>query len=236
MAGDIKKDKTKAELENLGRLVDRYAQSRPLPILLVLPFMLFNAVLLLAAIELAPIYVPLFGGRGSLIVMTAVFLWVMFSSIYLPFRIVKRFGNCFYEKEGSIELQKEKIPIWTWIAYGITFIGPAFLNVFNIIPVRWALTISLTSFGVFIVYTGRRHKEAVLGFVYGLLCLTCAAATAAGVPAFFVGTHSYFTSLMIYIIGSGLITTVVVHIYNRRVLRKIKEMRPFSEQGKDTGS
>jgi len=32
------------------------------------------------------------------------------------------------------------------------------------------------------------------------------------------------------IVGVGLITMVVVHIYNRMILRKIKEMRPFGEQ------
>jgi hypothetical protein len=66
--------------------------------------------------------------------------------------------------------------------------------------------------------------------VYGVLSLAEAAATAMGVQVPFVSEHSYFVPLMIYIVGAGLITTVVVHIYNRRILRKIKQVRPFGEQ------
>ena len=224
MPDDI--EKHKAELEHLERLVGRYAQSRSLPMLLLLPIIVFNAILLVAAIEVAglidkAVWLPIF---------ILVFLWVLFSSLWLPFIILKRYGPSFYKKEGNIELEREKIPIWTWVVYAVTFVGPAFLHEFNIIPVRWALTMSLASFGIFILYLGKKQKETPLGLIYGLLCLVEAAATAVGVPALIAGRHSYFASLIAYIVGAGLITTVVVHIYNRRVLRKIKEVRPLDEQ------
>jgi len=226
--------KRKVELERLGQLVDRYAQSRSLPLLILLPIIVFNVVLLVGTVELGLKYGALIGKWGWWAISTFVFLWVLFSSTWLPFKLLTRYGSSFYRKEGDIELQREKVPIWTWVVYGVTFVGPAFLNVFNIIPVRWALTMSLASFGIFMLYLGKKHKEMPLGLVYGLLCLIEAAATAAGVPVLFVGRHSYFVLLMIYIIGAGLITMVVVHIYNRRILRKIKEMRPFGEQEANT--
>jgi len=228
MPDDI--EKHKAKLEHLERLVGRYAQSRSLGLLILLPIIVFNAILLVATVELGPKYGAIIGKWGWWAISTVVFLWVLFSSLWLPFIILKRYGLSFYKKEGDIELEREKVPIWTWVVYGVTFVGPAFLNVFNIMPVRWALTMSLASFGIFILYLGKKHKEIAVGVVYGLLCLVEAVATAAGVPPLFAGRHSYFASLMTYIIGAGLITAVVVHIYNRKILHKIKGMRPFGEQ------
>lgn len=230
MSDNIEKEKRKVELDDLGRLVDRYAQSRSLPLLILIPMIVFNVLLLVGTLELRLRYCPLMGKKGWLTIYILVILWVLFSSTWLPFKLLKRYAGSFYKKEGDIELQREKVPVWAWIVYGVTFVGPAFLNEFNIMPVRWALTTSLASFGIFILYLGKKYKETPLGLVYGLLCLIAAAATAAGVPPIFAGRHSYFVSLMTYIIGAGLITTVVVHIYNRLILRKIREMRPFSEQ------
>jgi hypothetical protein len=34
------------------------------------------------------------------------------------------------------------------------------------------------------------------------------------------------------VVLAGLISAMVVHIYNRRILRRIKEMKPFGEQEK----
>jgi hypothetical protein len=79
------------------------------------------------------------------------------------------------------------------------------------------------------IYAGKKDKE-ILGFVDGVLSLAEAAATAIGVRAPFVEEHSYFVPLVIYLVGAGLITTVVVHIYNRVILWKLKKMRPFSGQ------
>jgi hypothetical protein len=230
MSDDIEKEKTKAELDDLGRLVDRYAQSRSLPLLILIPIMVFNVLLLVGMVELKLKYGALIGWWGWRTILTLVFLCSLFLSTWLPFKLFKRYAGSFYRKEGDIELQKEKVPVWTWIVYGVTFVGPAFLHEFNIMPVRWALTTSLVSIGVFMLYLAKKHKEIALGLVWGLLCLIQATATAAGLPPLFAGRHSYFASLMTYIIGGGLITAVVVHIYNRKVLRKIKQMRPFGEQ------
>ena len=72
-----------------------------------------------------------------------------------------------------------------------------------------------------------------MGFVYGVLSLAEAAATAIGIRAPFVEEHSCFMPLVIYLVGAGLITTVVVHTYNRLILRRIKQMRPIGEQQAD---
>lgn len=69
--------------------------------------------------------------------------------------------------------------------------------------------------------------------VYGILVLSVALVTALGFVEPFGGEkwkHAFFVTLMAYLIGAGLVTTIVVHIYNRKILRKIKEVRPFGEQ------
>ncbi len=229
MSDDIEKVKTKAELENLGRLVDQYAQSRSLPLLISLAMMIFNAVLLVSVVKLGLAYGMRIGQSGVLIIVILVVLWTFFSSIWVVGKLLARYGGCFYKREGIIELQKERVPIWAWIAFAITFAGPVLLNTFWIMPARWGLTISLTSFGIFMIYAGKKDKER-LGFVDGVLSLAEAAATAIGVRAPFVEEHSYFVPLVIYLVGAGLITTVVVHIYNRRILHKIKRMGSIGEQ------
>ena len=227
MAND--NEKQKADLDKLGRLVDKYAQSRSLPLLIPLAMMTFNVVLLVSVVKLGLAYGMRIGQSGVLIIVILVFLWMFFSSIWVVGKLLDRYGGCFYKREGIIKLRRERVPIWAWIAFATTFIGPVLLNTFWIMPARWGLTISLTSFGIFMIYAGKKDKE-ILGFVDGVLSLAEAAATAIGVRAPFVEEHSYFVPLVIYLVGAGLMTTVVVHIYNRRILRRIKEVRPFGEQ------
>lgn len=222
-------EKQKERLEKMGRLVDRYAQSRSLGLLILLPIIVFNAILLVATVEVAGVI----DKSAWLSIVILVFLWVLFSSLWLPFIILKRYGLSFYKKEGVIELKREKVPIWTWVVYGVTFVGPAFFEEFNIMSVRWALTVSLASFGIFILYLGKKQKEIVSCIVYGILILSAALVTALGFVEPFGSEkwkHAFFVTLMAYIIGAGLVTATVVHIYNRKILRKIKETRPFGEQ------
>ena len=228
MAND--NEKQKADLDKLGRLVGKYAQSRSLPLLISLAMMIFNVVLVLSVVKLVVAYGLRIGQSGVLIIVILVFLWIIFSSIWVVGKLLDRYGGCFYKREGIIKLQRERVPISAWIAFVVTFLGPVFLNIFWIMPARWSLTISLASFGIFMFYASKKDKKITLGFVYGVLSLAEAAVTAIGVRIPFVNEHSCFMPLVIYMVGAGLITTVVVHIYNRRILHKIKEMRPFGEQ------
>jgi len=229
MANDIDKEKKKVELENLGRLVDRYAQSRSLELLIWFGLIVMNTILIWES------------GRLMFWKMTWWWPWVImiligvwfFLSFWLVFKVLKRYGYIFYKKEGQIELEKEKIPIWAWGAYLITGLGATFLSAFNIMPVRWALVVFLTSVGIFVLYVGKKHKEKPSAVVFAGLALTEAAATAAGVPTPFMNkdwAYSFFLASMIYLVGAGILAAVVAHIYNRVILRKIKELRPFGEQ------
>ena len=229
MAND--NEKQKADLDKLGRLVDKYAQSRSLPLLISLAMMIFNVVLVLSVVKLVVAYGMRIGQSGALIIVILVFLWIIFS-IWVIGKLLARYGSCFYKREGFIKLQRERIPIWVWITFVITFCGPVFLNIFWIMSARWTLTISLTSLGIFMLYAGKKDKKITLGFVYGILSLAEAAATAIGVRIPFINENSCFMPLVIYMVGAGLITTVVVHIYNRKILHKIKQMEPFGEQEK----
>ncbi|MHC4791796.1 MAG: hypothetical protein ACYS8Y_10250 [Planctomycetota bacterium] len=229
-----KKNEEMERLEQLEGLVDRYAQSRVLPLLIPLAGMILNVILLLYAGKLASLIV--FHLQISMCWYTAIILgvvvWVLLSSTFVAGRILARYAGCFYKKEGTIELEKERSSVWAWIAYLITFLGPAFMSM-DVLPIRWALTIALASFGTFMLYLCKKHKEKALGVVYGGLSLAAAVLTAIGVQIPFVTEgweHSYFVTLMIYLISAGFITAIVVHVYNRKVLQKIKDMRTFGEQ------
>lgn len=229
MSGDSAKEKTKVELENLGKLIDRYAQSRSLELLIVMVLFAVNVILILLWGKL------LFWKKGWVWPLTITILvwgW-FFLSGWLLSRIFKRYA-CFFYKEGQIELEEKSIPVWAWAAYFITFCGPAFLNLFDILTVLWALVASLISISIFVLYVGKKQNTKLLAGVFAGLMLTAALATVVGVPTPFMNNEewlfSLFLALMIYVVGAGTLAAVVVHIYNRRVLRKIKEMRPFGEQ------
>jgi hypothetical protein len=166
-------------------------------------------------------------------------LWGIISTVWL-WRFDRKHGNRFYDKkDGKIEVERKRIPAWAWAAYGITFLGPVFLNACEVMSDRWGSTMSLISFGVFMLYGCKKEKEKYVGVVLGGLCLIEAAATALGLPVPLtdiplagtgISAHTYFLALMIYIAAAGLTAMVVVHIYNRRIWRRIKEVRPFGEQ------
>ena len=222
-------EKRKAELEKMGRLIERYAQSRSLELLIWFCLLVMNTILILKSGRLMFWKETWWWPWAIMILIGAWF----FLSFWLVFKVLKRYGYIFYKKEGQIELEKEKLPVWAWGAYLITGLAATFLSAFNIMPVRWALVVLLTSVGVFVLYVGKKHKEKPSAVVFTGLALTEAAATAAGVPTPFMNrgwTYSFFLASMIYLVVAGILAAIVSHIYNRIILRKIKEMRPFGEQ------
>jgi len=232
MSDDIEKAKQKGQLEDLGRHVDRYAQSRSLGLLLPMTLLIINTLLTVGAIVLV---------SGKVIwwtctILVLVTLWVVCSSIWLAFKLVPKYGYSFYNKDGQVELKQEKIPIWVWVVFIVLFLGATFFSQAGIMPTRWALTLALASIGGFVLYAGKKEKNTASGAVFFILLLLAVIVSAAGLPNPLADKdwiYSYFVTLMMYIVGSGLITAIAVHIYNRRVLRKIKEMRPFGEQQAD---
>ncbi len=230
MSGDINNQKEEVEkLNRLGRLVEKYAQSRSPGLLLFVVLIALSTVLAVLLMELglrrptwwlAAIVILLLTG------MSVVGLWLMV-------KVFPRYERRLYSKEGQIELEQKKVSIWAFVAYVVGFLGPVALNAEHILPTRWALPLALVSLGVFIFYASGKEKQRPLGAVFCAVLLLEAAVTAAGVPTPFYGKgwlYSCFVALMIYIAGASLITAIVVHIYNRAILRKIKEMRPFGEQ------
>lgn len=232
MAGDIKKEKKKVELENLGRLVDLYAQSRALGLLIPLAIIVINTVLLIGSIELA-LWKP--EARWTGIIFWLVALWVPVS-IWVCYKLVARYGDRFYAKDGKVELRQEKTSVLAFIVFVLAFLGATVLGAVGVIPIRWTLTLAFTSAGLFVLYCGKRDKQTPLCIVWGTLLLVEAAAIAVGIPTPFEGRdylYSLFAALMIYLVGAGLVAMLVAHIYNRMTLRKIKRMRLFDEQQTD---
>ncbi len=236
MSDDIKN--RKVEVEKLSRLVDRYVQSRSLGLWVSVFVSLINTIVVIGFIEL----IVVLACRGSSWWWAPIVpagLWALTSTVWL-WRFERKHGHRFYDKkDGKVEVERERIPAWAWAAYAITFVGPLILNACEIMSDRWGLTMSLISFGVFVLYGCKKEKEKFVGVVLGGLCLMEAAATALGVPVPLtdiplantgISAHTYFLALMIYISAAGLMAMVVVHIYNRKILRKLKEMRPFGEQ------
>lgn len=225
-------EKRKAEMEKLSRLerlVDRYAQSRSLGLLIPLGILVVNVVLIMATIKLAMWKPQSWWARNAFWLVAA---WVV-GSVWLAFKLVAKYEFCFYRRDGKIELKREKIPLWAWIVFLVPCFGSAILSAENAMPVRWALALSLASAGVFVLYAGNKEKSTSLCRVLGLLLLFEMVVIAVGVPTPFADKgwlYSFFLPLELSIVGAGLIAMVVVHIYNRKVLRKIKEVRPFGEQ------
>ena len=238
MSGDIKNQKHEIEkLNRLGRLVDRYTQSRAIGLWAGVAVLTINVILALGAMQLC---VVLACRRSwwwwAPVVLAGI--WGFTSTVWL-WRFDRKHGNRFYDKkDGKIEVERQRIPAWAWAAYVITFMAPLILNACEIMSDRWGLTISLVSFGVFMLYGSRKKKEKIVGTVLGCLCLIEAAATAIGIPVPLtdiplantgISAHTYFLALAIYIAVAGLIAMVVVHVYNRKILHKIKVMGPFGE-------
>ena len=227
MSDDIKK--RKGQLENFGRLVDRYAQSRSLGLFIPLAILVINVVLIVATIKLAMWKPQAWWARNA---FWPVGVWVL-GSVWLAFKLVAKYEFSFYRKDGKIELQREKIPIWAWAVFLVAAIGAAILSAEHILPIRWALTLALASCGVFVLYIGKAQKETPLCIMLGSLLLLEAIVIAAGLPMPFADRgwlYSFFLPLELSIVGAGLVAMLVVHIYNRKILRKIKEMRPFGGQ------
>ncbi|MBA7704515.1 hypothetical protein ES703_113329 [subsurface metagenome] len=95
----------------------------------------------------------------------------------------------------------------------------------------------LASVGLFVFYIRNKEKEKLLCIVWGSLLLLEAIVIAAGVPTPFAGKiwlYSFLAAANIYVVGAGILAAVVVHIYNRVILRKIKRARLFGEQEKNS--
>jgi hypothetical protein len=241
MSGDIKNQKGEVEkLNRLGWLVDRYTQSRALGLWVSVAVLAINVIVVIGSMQLCVVLACRRSWWWPAPIILAG-LWALTTTVWL-WRFDRKHGNRFYDrKDGKIEVERVRIPAWAWAAYAITFLAPLFLNAFEILSDRWGLTVSLLSFGVFMLYGCKKEKEKFVGVVLGGLCLIEAAATALGVPIPLtdipladtgISAHSYVLALMIYIAVAGLTAMVVVHIYNRRILRRIQQMEPFGEREK----
>ena len=227
MADDIEQQKT--ELENLGRLVDRYAQSRSLGLLIPVVILGTIVALIIGTTELTD-WKPGAWWAPYVIWLTPA---VIAGFLWLGAKLVARYEFSLYRSDGKIELETKKIPVLWWVVFLAAVIGATFLSLFEVMPVRWALTLALGGTGVFMLCIGRREKAVPLSIVLGSLLLIETAVIAAGVPTPFVGrgwVYSFFVTFEMSVVIAGLISAVVVHIYNRRVLHKIKQVRSFSEQ------
>ena len=228
-------EKQKAELEKLEKLVDSYAQSRSLGLLLFAMMTTIATVLVVVLMEFA-FRKPVWWFVSMVILLMA---GIGAGGFWLTVKLLPRYEKCFYKKEGQIELEQKKIPIWTIVFYVAAFLVSAALNMRGIIPIRWALPLALVSLGVFIFYASGKEKNKPLGRVFCGLLLLEATATAAGMLTPFSSknwVYSYYAALMIFIAGAGFITAIVVHLYNRRILKKIKQTRPFDEEQSNTAN
>jgi len=234
MSDDNDIEKRKTELEWLGRLerlIDRYAQSRSLGLLIPLAIIVINTILLIGSIELA-MWKP--EARLTGYIVWLVMAWVV-GSVWVAYKLVAKYEFSLYRKDGEIELKGEKIPFWAWVVFLVPFLSATILGAEKIVPFRLALTLVLASTGLFVLYVRNKEKEKLLCIMWGSLLLLEAIVIAGGAPTPFAGRewlYSFLAAANIYVVGAGILAAVVVHIYNRKVLQKIKEMRPFGEQEK----
>jgi MFS family permease len=230
MSDEFGKHKTDVErLDQIGRLVDKYAQSRSLGLLIPVAILGTIVAFIIGTTKLTDWKPEAW--------WTPYLIWGMIGIIaglfWLGDKLVTRYEFIFYRRDGKIELETEKIPVWGWAAFFAAVMGAVFLSLFEVIPVRWALMLALGGTGVFMLCIGRREKAVPLCIVLGSLLLIETAVIAAGVPTPFAGrrwVYSFFLTFEMSMVVAGFISAMVVHVYNRRILRRIKELRPFSEQ------
>ena len=223
---------SKADITRFGRLIGLYAQSRSFGLTALIGLSVAVFGLHFGATHVCIRLCASAGAPGWLITVLMIALMIPTVAFWMwgVGKVVRRVQQRFYGRDGEVVLQRENVPVWAWVAYGVTFLGPAGLSIAN----RWALTISLTSFGLFMIYAGKKEKEIVLGIVFGGLCLLEAAATALGMPLPFSGPHAWVMSLMAYIIGAGVSTGVLVHVFNRAILRRIKGASSFGQRSENS--
>lgn len=227
MADDT--EKQKADLDKLARLVDKYAQSRSLSLLMPAAILGTIVAWVIGTTALTD-WKPRAWWTPYLIWLTPA---VIVGLLWLGAKLVTRYEFIFYRRDGKIELETEKIPAWGWAAFFAGVVSAVFLSLFEILTVRWALTLAIGSVGVFMLCIGRREKAIPLSIVLGSLLLIEAAVIAAGVPTPFADKewiYSFFVIFETSVVAAGVISAIAVHIYNRRILRKLKKMRPFSGQ------
>ena len=107
MLDDIEKRKAEVEkLSRLERLVDRYAQSRSLGLLIPLAIIVINTCLLIGSIELA-MWKPEVRWTGYIVWLVAA--WVV-GSVWVTYKLVAKYEFIFYRKDGKIKLKTEKNP------------------------------------------------------------------------------------------------------------------------------
>ena len=237
-----------ARLERLGTLVNRYAQSRSLGLLIVLAIVLINVVLLLQMDKLIAWRLERFLDDPETSqsevevrleveawwVRTIVLLQVLFSIefLWLAFRLAKRYGMRFYRGDGVIELDRRRTPLIAVLIFLAVHAAPAALTMFEYISNRWGLALILTVAGVFFIYIRNREKETPTCLVLGGLLLLEAGAVALGIPTPFRSRewdYAFFVAYVILFASAGLVTAVAVHIYNRRIWKRIMQDRPFHE-------
>ncbi|HUW81725.1 MAG TPA: hypothetical protein VMZ31_02870 [Phycisphaerae bacterium] len=235
-------------LERLGRLVNRYAQSRSLSLLIVLAILLINFALLLQMDkliawridrfltddEIQPSEVALRLGLETRWVIAIVLLQVVFSigSLWLAFKLAKRYGMSFYRADGAIELPRGRTPPIAWIVFFSVHIVPAALTEAEYLSNRWGLALILSVAGAFFIYLRNKERAVPPCLVLGGLLLLEAVAVASGIPTPFCGRswdYSFAAAYVILFASAGAVTAVVVHIYNRWIWRRIGQERPFDE-------
>ncbi len=208
--------------------MNRYAQSRSLGLLIPLAIVLINAALLLQMDKLM-------AWKPEAWWIRAVALFeVLFSigSLWLAFKLAKRYAMSFYRGDGVIELPRRRTPLIAVLIFLVVHAVPAALTMFEYISNRWGLALILTVAGVFFIYIRKRQKEAPTCLVLGGLLLLEAGAVALGIPTPFRSRewdYSFFVAYVILFTSAGLVTAVAVHIYNRRTWKRITQDRPFHE-------
>ncbi|MHC4442912.1 MAG: hypothetical protein ACYTF1_15005 [Planctomycetota bacterium] len=215
-------------LERFGTLVNRYAQSRSLGLLIPVAIILINMALLQWMDKLMAWKPEVWW------ILAVVLFEVLFSigAVWLIFKLVKRYAMNFYRSDGVIELPRTGTPLIAVLIFLAVHTIPAALTMFEYISNRWGLSLILTVAGAFIIYIRNREKETPTCLVLGGLLLLEAVAVALGMPTPFHNgdwDYSFCWAYVILFASAAVVTAIAVHIYNRRIWRRIVRERPFHE-------
>jgi len=240
------------EARQLQRWVRRYAQNRSLPV------MVFLGVFTLLCLAIG---VPSYWGGVAyragnipvLVACLAVVIVAVAATIYLSVprwggRVLQRLAETLYAREGSVTISTPHArPSWLGLALGVTFgvciLAEVVFGLLGYLPDdKYMQPISALFAVPFLVALNflMRPMTGYIPLLWPLLYAVHAVLIVAGAPIVFVGRWESL-NMLVPVIGYGLVTSLVGHLYSRWALRSARaivsrqldraDLEPDGDQG-----
>jgi hypothetical protein len=213
--------------------VRRYAQNRSLPVAVAL----LVYVMVFLAISLSSYWggIAYRDGNTTLLALCiSALVLALAATIYLAVprwggRRLQQVGNRIYAEEGQVTISPPHATrLWIIASLGLAFgacvVGSVILGVMGYLPTgKYMQPISALYFVPFLVALHYLMRPAVgpITLLWPVLYALHAILIVAGVPIVFVGPWESL-NMLIPIVGYGLVTSVLGHLYSRWALHSVR--------------